>query len=224
MGSFPHHVSIKDKYCCFYLGDAPEYVVALRLLKPQIEKKFPELKFYIGCKSGFKYLLEGVSNVVYADNPSKLKNDFAHIREIRNDHQKHSVLEFIEESITIEPICTSVDSNKGLCLICPEGLPPTRPMQVIDHWSNQIAAVGYAPLVLGSDVHTTLSNIKVRPSGDQKMNYIKEAAWVIGVENEYTMLAASQGKKVTLVDTGVGKSLFKKMFPKIQIVESSTKT
>lgn len=220
--NFPQYVKVKDKYCCFYLGESPEYVVALKLLKPQIEKKFPKINFYIGCREEFKYLLDG-EKAVFGPDPYKFKDEFAHIREIRNDHQKHSVLNFVEESIIIEPIFSDrPTTSKGLCIICPEGVPPAPSLITKSkfkfNWEWEVGKEGYAGIVLGSDIHATISDIKLRPSGEQKINYIREATWVMGVENEYTMLAAAMGKKVTLMKTGVGKELYKKMFPKIEIM------
>ena len=43
--------------------------------------------------------------------------------------------------------------------------------------------------------------------------------WVIGVENEQLYEAAAEGKKVTLIPTGIGENLFKKMFPFAEIIQ-----
>lgn len=218
MISFQRHVQVKDKYCCFYLGDAPEYVVALKLLRPQIEKNFPELDFYIGCKNSLAYLLAGDPKKCIG-NPSDFKDNFAHIRELRNDQDKHSVLEFAEESFAIEPISTRLEMKRGLCLICPEGVPPTSPMKDYQFWVRMVSQSGYTPLVLGSDIHATLHEIETRPCGTEKFDHIQNATWVVGVENEYTMIAASMGKRVTLnASSGVGVSLYKKMFPRVETI------
>ena len=51
---------------------------------------------------------------------------------------------------------------------------------------------------------------------DQKIdNY----DWVIGVENENLYEAAANRKKVSLISTGIGKNLFKMMFPEAEILE-----
>jgi hypothetical protein len=214
---FPQHVQVKDKYCCFYLGDSPEYVVTLRLLKPQIEQSYPCMKFYIGCRERFKYLLFGECQTIFAEDIASIKDQFAHVRELRNDHSKHAVQEFIEESLTIKPIQEKVEIKRGVCLICPEGIPPVKPLKDVDTWRRISSQSGYVPIILGSDIHTTLTGISIRPSGEDKLNYIREAAWVVGVENEYTLLAAAEGKRTTMV-SGLGFPLYKKMFPRIEVI------
>lgn len=219
---FPHYACIKDHYCCFYVGSAPEYVVILRLLRPQIEFQMPGLKLHIGCRDEFRFLLDGDSNCVFSSEIEKKKIEYAYIRELRNDNFKHTLLSFMEESgLKISPISLESTTNKGLCLICPEGINPTKAINAIsiEMATQKVKNLGYSPLVLGSDINASL-DLKIRPSGKDKLSYIKEASWVLGVENEYTYLAASQGIRTTLVATGVGTNLFKQLFPKAEIIES----
>lgn len=218
--AFPQYVSVKDKYCCLYLGDSPEYVLALKLVRPQINKHFPQIKFFISCKDDLMYLLEGENYIVSFTELTERRSDFSYIREIRNSYDKHSILEFIEESFELQPVCKNIEDKKGVCLICPEGLPPVKPMSIetIEKLKKKALSEGNIPMVLGSDIHNTLSNIKLRPNKKDKFGYISEAKTVIGVENEYTILAASQGKKVYLDRNGLGVTLYRKMFPKIELI------
>ncbi len=219
---FPHYVQIKDNYCCLYLGNAPEYVVALRLLKPQVEKQLPGLKFWIGCRDEFKYLLAGESQTILLSEIENRKNEFAYIREIRNNKSSHSVLDLMVQSeIQIEPVINEVASNlPKICLICPEGIDPTKSMSKasIGIATSEVSKRGYTPVVVGSDIHYSVDDIKLRPKGDDKIEYINSAGWVIGVENEYLFLGASKGLKTTLVKSGVGTSLLKQLFPHAEIV------
>lgn len=213
---FPHYVQIKDKYCCYYLGNSPEYVVALRLLKPQIEEQLPGLKLCIGCLECFKYLLEDEKDVTFNVN----KKEFAYVREIRNNSLKHSILSLMEESnLKINPVSKINSKKGGLCLICPEGIEPTKPMTQSDiaTWKEKAIQLGYAPIVVGSDVHHSLS-ISIRPNGNEKFKYLEEANWLIGVENEYILLGATKGIKTTLIKTGIGHTLFKQLAPGIEVV------
>jgi hypothetical protein len=216
---FPHYVRIKDNYCCLYLGNAPEYVVILRLLKPQIEKQLPGLKLWIGCRDEFKYLLAGESQVVLLSELEKRKNEFSHIREIRNNASTHSLFDLMSQSeLKIEPVIKSDPSDEmclKACLICPEGIEPTKSMSEasVKICTTEVAKKGYTPIVIGSDMHKSLTCINLRPEGEEKLKYVKAAGWVMGVENEYLFLGAANGAKVTLVKSGVGTSLFKQLFP-----------
>lgn len=219
---FPHYVRIKDNYCCNYLGIAPEYVVALRLLKPQIEKQLPGLKLWIGCRDEFGYLLAGESQVVFQSEMEKRKNEFAYIREIRNNATSHSILDLMVQSeIKIEPIPKKIgDVSEKICLICPEGIEPTKSMSEasLDIAAHEAARLGYTPIVVGSDVHHSIKKIHLRPQGEDKIKYAKAAGWIVGVENEYLFLGASSSIKITLVESGIGTSLFKKLFPYTEVI------
>jgi hypothetical protein len=214
------YVQIKDNYCCFYQGNAPEYVVALRLLRPQIEKHLPGLNFFIGCRDELGYLLDGENNIVLASQLPEKHANFSYIRELRNEQNQHSVLKLMEEScLDIKALNFKSQTEKGLCLICPEGIEPTKSMNqnCLEICINQTILKGYTPIVLGSDVHQSM-DLKIRPQRAEKFNYIKEASWVIGVENEYLLLAAEAGKKTDLLATGVGERLYKKLFPAMEVV------
>ncbi len=217
--AFTNYIHIKDNYCCFYLGNAAEYVVLLKLLRSQIEEQLPGLNFYIGCRDEFAYLLTDVGKTILLSQLHNRKGEFAYIRELANHANYHAIQKFMEESdLDIKPLSTSTSKEKGLCLICPEGMFPTQPLtetQVIS-LTDLAKQEGYIPMILGSDVNYSL-NIKLRPSGDKKMEYINEAKWVIGVENEYLVLAAYSGVRTTLVPTGRGEVLYRKMFPSISV-------
>lgn len=206
--SFPQYVRVKDKYCCHYLGDSPEYVALLGMLKPQIEQQLPGLELYVYCNKNLHYLLKDV--------PEDFKeSDYAYVRKIYNNHNKHSLLTLMEESgLDIKPVNTAVTKSRGLCLVCPEGIFPTKSIDP-EPLVAKAKAEGYVPVVLGSDVHYSL-NINVRPSGKEKLNYVSEATWVIGVENEYLVLAAEKGIRTTFVGGGVGWALYSKLFPNME--------
>ena len=212
---FPQYANIKDNYCCSYLGNAPEYVLALNLLKPQIEEQLPGLRFWISCCSSFKYLIEN-KDVVFSGDFKK--EQFAYVREVRNDSNYHSIIKLIEESdLHIHPIKVNKKTTKGTCLICPEGISPTKPMTNINYFKEKALKEGYHPMVLGSDIHYSL-NLDLRPKGEEKIKHISEASWIIGVENEYTLLGATKGIRTTLVKTGIGHTLFKRLVPDIELV------
>jgi hypothetical protein len=220
------YILIKDNYCCCYLGNSPEYIVALRLIKPQIEKQLPGLNLWISCRDEFLYLLKGETNVIPLSELNEQKSNLSYIREIRNNTYDHSIFELMTQSeLKIESAQSSNYSNNPrtkLCLVCPEGIPPTKSLNKnsTDELVSKVSEAGYTPIVLGSDVHQSLDTIEIRPRGVEKFGYLESAGWVIGVENEYVFLGPSKGVKTTLMKSGVGLSLFKNLFPGAEIIES----
>lgn len=216
---FSVYATIKDHYCCWYLGNSPEYVIALKLLKPQIQKQLP-IHFWIACPDNFQYLLENENNVILSSQMKEMRHKISYIRELRNDFSKHSILTLIKESnLDINPIKTHIEKHdKGLCIICPEGIPPVKSMtqKMVEKAIYKAKVSGYSPLVLGSDIHHSL-DILIRPLGKDKFSYIENACWIIGVENEYTLLGATNGIKTSLVNTGIGGELFKLFVPFIDV-------
>jgi hypothetical protein len=213
--AFHQYARVKDNYCCAYLGNSPEYVVALKLLRPQIEKQLPGINLHLACRDEFAHFLEGESNTVALSALDK--SHYAYVRELRNDKSYHSVLRLIEESqLEIEPITKTAKKEKGMCLVCPEGIDYSMSQASLDISISGVKNEGYTPVILGSDVHQSLL-IQNRPFGAEKTNYINEASWVLGVENEYVVLAATRGIRTTLVTKGLGEKLYKKMFPAIEL-------
>jgi hypothetical protein len=216
--AYPEYVKIKDNYCCCYLGNTAEYVVQLKLLRPYIEKQLPGIRLYLACRDSFFYLLADEPRSLRTSEMAEFKHLFAYIREL-TFKDKHPVLEFMEESqLEIPAIAQPVAKQGGMALICPEGMQPTKCLT-----SEQLAAVtkhvekmGYKPVVLGSDTHSVMK-IGLRPSGDNKLEYVRMASLVVGVENEYLFLAASRATDTVLVPTGIGTELYKKMFPKNKV-------
>jgi hypothetical protein len=215
--AYPEYVKIKDNYCCCYLGNTAEYVVQLKLLRPYIEKQLPGVRLYLACRDSLYYFLADEPRSLRTSEMSELKHLFAYIREL-NFTDKHPVLEFMEESQLEIPAIAVPETKPGLALICPEGMQPTKCLtqeQVVT-LTKQVERMGYKPVVLGSDIHSVLS-LSERPHGEDKLEYIKMASLVVGVENEYLFLAASRACETILIPTGVGTELYKKMFPKNKI-------
>lgn len=218
--SFHKYVLNKDNYCCCYLGNSPEYVIFLKLLKPQIESQLPGLKLWISCIDEFQYLIEGESNSLTLSELNKRQEEFSHIRELRNSHEMHSILKLmIESKLEIKPIEIKEKIGPKICLICPEGISPVNSLTEaqLKSITAQTSSKGYCPMIVGSDVHHSLK-IKTRPSGREKHNYIDNVGWVIGVENEFVCFSAMKGIKTTLINSGPGINLFKSLFPSIEVI------
>jgi hypothetical protein len=201
------------------LGNNAEYLVQLKLLRPAIEQQLSGIKLYLCCRDSLYYLLDDSPNTLPESELYHFKNRFAYIREL-TIKQKHPVLEFMEESeLTIPQLGIGV-FKKGLALICPEGLLPTKSLTAaqVNKLKDLVVKEGYSPLVIGSDIHAVLP-LSLRPKGKEKLSYLQEASYVVGVENEYLFLAGSLGKDTGLVPTGLGTELYKKMFPQNKVLK-----
>lgn len=168
-----------------------------------MEKTFAGLQIYLACKDEYMYLLKNEPKILSASLLKTQKNKFAYIREIYTEINKHPVEELMLESeIPFQPICNNIihpEQIRGSCLLLTTANPPTRSLN-----ANQIAQA--------------LSYIKTQGCEVQINKKIDDFDWIIGVENENLYEAASQGKKVTLIPTGFGENLFKKMFPASEIL------
>lgn len=174
---------------------------------------------YICCRDNLLYLLEGEQNVL--PSSALVQTDYAYVRDIANEHTKHAILELMEEShLTIKPISLPNAFKRGLCLLCPEGVPPVKSLSKVDlnKYMELVKASGYKCLILGSDIHYSL-DLELRPSGKDKFSYLEKAVWVIGVENEYLFLGAAAGLKCSLLKSGNGSEIFLKMFPHSDIID-----
>ncbi len=92
------YAKIKNNYCVGYLGDNPELLLQLKVVRPFIEKELPGIKIFIACQDKLAHVLEGEEGIVLekdlADKVSECA--FAYYRELDNDPQ--SVKIFLNES------------------------------------------------------------------------------------------------------------------------------
>lgn len=192
---FPKYAAVKDKFCISYFGNANEYLVQLRLLRPQLERAFPELKIYLSCKDDAYYLLKGEGRIVLKSQ--LYEKDFGYIRNLVSNLRSHPVEDlFLESGLEIEPVQTKRHGENGGVTIYPQGIVPTKGMSL-----DQIAAAAKLAMNEGYKI--------VEPG---------YGFWAIGVENEQLFLAASKGYRTSLVPRGVGTNLYQKMFPNGEIL------
>ena len=105
-----------------------------------------------------------------------------------------------ESSIEYEAIQITTNENPSTCALLTNGLFPTKSLS-------------------GEQIKKAISFIKSKKLEANLNCDIKDVDWVISVENEQLVLAAEAGKKVTLIPTGFGENLFKKMFPSCEILK-----
>lgn len=162
-------------------------------LRPAIEAELPGIEIYL---SGNPEFLPPGDRII----PAPVNNDeMAFVKELTCDLRKHKhpVEELIKESFLklnhwiVPKIKPSIGARY---VLCPNGTLPTKSLT-----PQQVEAVK-------------------RRTNAEISNDINGANWVIGVENEQIFQAAMQGIRTTLIPTGLGTDLYKKLFPSGEIM------
>jgi hypothetical protein len=205
----PQYIKAKDNYCIAYYGNNKEHLIQLKLLRPIMERTFPGIKVFLACREDSSYLLKGQDRILTREELKDNKHMFAYIRELVCDMQSHPVEEFMKESdIPCGPILEKQQAWGTNCVLLASGVPPVRSLT-----ANQIRLAilhikkfngGAEPEIYGTN-----------PEFDRG---IDGHSWAVGVESEQLYEAAARGMQVTLIPTGFGENLFKKMFPSGQIL------
>jgi hypothetical protein len=200
MIAFTEYSKIKDNLCLCYLGSCNEYLVQLKFIRPAIEKELPGINIYICCKDIASHLLDGEPRVIKASEIKDRKKELAYIKEINGSITNHAILNLIQESdLTLQclPRIEPMEVTKK-CVIYPDGVLPTKSLD-----ANQLLKI---QAICKSKGYT----VEVKGS-------LNGAGWVVGVENEHLFEAAIKGIRTTLIPTGVGTELYKKLFPKGEV-------
>lgn len=164
-----------------------------------MESQLPGIKVFIACKKEAMYLLNGEERIVNRDEIKK--EDFAYIRELACNMESHPVENLMLESkLPCGPIVTNQDIETNKCVLLTNGIYPTRSLS-------------------GKQIQEALKMIQKQGRTAEINADVSDAGWVIGVENEELFKAAADGKRVTLIATGLGTSLFQAMFPTAQILQ-----
>ena len=191
----PQYAEIKDNYCIAYYGDNREYIVQLKILRPAMEKTFPGIKVYLSCKNNYMYLLKDEQRIIQFEELDKNRNLFGYIRTIKNENNTHPIENFMLESdIEVLPIKTNTNTSNKKWVILSNGIEPVRSLT-----GDQIKKLYEKLESKGFDVFLNVD--------------FSDAGLVVGVENENLYLAAENGISTSLIATGFGENLFKKMFP-----------
>lgn len=192
---FTEYVKIKDKFCLRYVGNNTEYILQLQALRPQIEQQLPGLKLFIACVDSEYPRFQNDPQIICATQLHQERNKFGYIKDFANCLQEHPVLKFLDESkIVVHPIETPHLPATTICGICPYGSTPVQSLN-----NDEITFL-----------ETLASSKGFSPRVDENIN---DCGWVIGVENKPLYEAAIKGIQTTLVPTGLGLELYKKMFP-----------
>ena len=166
-----------------------------------MEQKFPGVVVYICCKDDYFYLVEEQPRVLRQSELKDKKNQFAYVREITCDMQSNPIEQFMSESdIDVPIIAKNQNTSKKNCVILTNGTLPVKSLS-------------------GEQIQKIINYSKSKGCEPQLNQNYKDFDWIIGVENENLYLAASEGKNVTLIPTGFGENLFKRMFPDAEILK-----
>lgn len=195
------YAKIKDNYCISYYGHSDEYLIQLRLLKNLIQNKFNGINLYFGCKDEKIHLL-GNQPVMKSTEIKAKRKDFAQIKTIEFNGETHPIEDLLIESgiINFEINVPEILEHSDKMMITTHGNYPTTPLT--QKQINLLKKIG------------NKAGYSVEVNTDWR-----DAGWVAGVESVGLFEAAGSGIKTTLVNTGIGKRLYKFMFPQGEIIE-----
>ena len=191
---FHQYVKVKDRYCIYYVGPCSEYLLLLSYIRPAIEAELPGIQIYL-C--GADHQLPEGNRIFGISELDAKRNEMAYVRELTCDLVSHPIENLLKESsLTLKhwtpPVKKSSMGNKYV--ICPQSMIPTKPL-----------------------TNEQIEKIK-KTTNAQVDNDIEGKDWVISVENEQLFKAAMKGIRTTLVPTGLGTNLYKKLFPHGEIM------
>jgi len=165
-----------------------------------MEKTFPGVKVFLSARDEYMYLLKNQERIISKTQLKENRQNFSYIRELFTDMTNHPIEAFMNESdIPCGPIFSEKSSNESQnCVLLTTCNPPVRELTGL-----QI-----------SNIIKFIKNCGCNPAINEKINNFD---WVVSVENEFLYEAASSGKRTTLIPTGFGENLFRRMFPQAEI-------
>jgi len=174
--------------------------VQLKNLKPILEREFPDLVIYIGCKDDKIELLKECNHVLKISELKIRKNDFAHISELRYNGSTHPIEDFIiSAGLTNFGLQPETPEKTTKCVIITKGSHPTKTLE--KYKIDKLKRIA------------TLKGMYCEYDTD-----VNDAGLVMGVESVGLCQAAFSGIETHLVPTGVGTRLYKSMMPKINVL------
>lgn len=200
----PKYKLIKSNYCVSYYGLNKEYIVQLKLLRPNVENMFKNISMYICCSEDCQYLLKGEKKVL---KKSEDKSNMAYIRSLEDSIEYHPVENLLKESGVP---CGPVEVKKKnfcskKCALLTKGIFPSR--SLTGKQINQIE----------SELCKRRYQVYINPKIEE---ILEDFELVVGVENEVLYQAAGEGIEASLVPTGIGENIFKSMFPENTIFKT----
>lgn len=186
------YLQVKDRICIGYFGFSDEYLVQLRVLRPNVEKVFPGLSVWLACRDDGLRWFRGEDRVVSLSRLKASRHGFGKVFELGSRPGVNPVEALLAESGVPVEVKVTPRRTGGHCLIVPP-LAAGMAKKVMDTAS----ARGYRS-VFGDD--------------------LGGAGWVVGEECAKVYEAAASGIATSLVSGG-GASIFPKMFPGYEVLE-----
>ncbi len=190
---FSKYSKISNNYCLCYFGRATEYLLQLIYLMPHIKSKLVGLNIYLCCKDEDYHIIQNYELSIKRSQLNELKPNFGYVKELEYE-QKHPV-ENIMRELEIQDWSVEVPKKDIMfnnCFIAKNSHYPTTDLN-----AKQIELIKQIAIKEGYNIT------------DQAINF----DWIIGVESPILFESAKNGIRATLVETGVGTTLFQKMFP-----------
>ncbi|RTK96608.1 MAG: hypothetical protein EKK64_03220 [Neisseriaceae bacterium] len=198
--SLPFYAKIKDRCCLCYFGYSKEYLVQLNLLLESIETELKGIVVHIACNSDAIHLFDKKERILTKEQFESQKETFAFIKEINCDTINHPIEKLMDESkIPYLKIKTNQEKFKE-CVVLTNGHFPTKNLN-----EEQI-----------KKIQSYLSNRGIHVEIDKPTEKFN---WIVSVENEELFSSVNKNKKITLIPSGVGTNLFKKMFESPDILD-----
>jgi hypothetical protein len=192
-------VASRNKYCFAYFGQSNDYILLLKTLRPFMESAFKGTQIYIACSDESYYLLQDEPRVV--KKSSFNKGDYCYVDNFNCDFNSHPVERIMSESkLEIPVIRRSPKDHGNTVYLYTKGILPTKSLS--DKQTESI-------------VRIYKSNGKVCLV-DQKHDGKSQ---ICSVESEIFVTCALAGIDCTLVETGTGKNLLKRMFPDMRTIK-----
>jgi hypothetical protein len=196
--SFTDYAKIANNYCICYFGQSDECLVQLRLIRPFLQRQFPDLNIYIGCKDDKTHYLKNCEKILKISDLKIRKSEFAYISEVKSNGQTHPIEDLLVGAGIINfSIPTPIIDKTQKCVIVSKSTFPAKPLD-----KSQIEKLKLKASGMFIEIDTDISG----------------AGLVMGVESPELCEAAAKGIETVLVPTGVGSRLYKKLFPNLEVL------
>ena len=202
--SYPNYLKIKDKACLIYSGHNIEYLIQLRMLKPALKLRFPEIDFTFTCRNEYSDYLE---NTIPFEIYNEAKHDYAFRYEIIYDalSKKHPIVEMIESSNISFEKTETLTPRGHIAYISTIGDFPN-----VDLTPDQITKA--SNFVRNKGFKSQIINKKM-PAHEVK-RLVMGAAYVIGTPNELFYEAVAVKTPTVLISSNLKLQEAYKMFVK----------
>lgn len=160
-----------------------------------MEATFPGVLVYIAHKESASHIFKNCERTITKEQLESSRDQFAYVRELACDMSEHPVESFMRESEIPYPL-QIIRPNQGHTVLITKGSLPTKSLS-----------------------QEQIESAKKMAPGAVIDGPIQDAGWVIGVESEQLFEAGAAGIRTTLIKTGIGENIYKRMFPAGEVMK-----